>query len=937
MKLFGWLLLLVGATTAHYINELGSYIATAIFQLALREPRIMDCVFIDMNRKQSHSVVITGLVQQPDLSHVVKYVLDREYGGDPFAFPQYPALVLIDAGNSVVRDGDVPRNIRRIIGNFKPHTKLLVLIDVTAKKYFDFWSVQLSGLCFCKVAFLGLDEEIILRNTMKGTIWKAWNSFPSLDDLFMSNTRNMGKRPVVYSTTTPFQPSNKKLLEEFDVNVRWIEETAQYLNTTAWHYVNKRRNLSTVSHSGWNWIDDYGIDIMVNRAFYIGSFDESSTVFSTIPETLVVLVPIGRQFNVIELFLAPFTTAAWITLLAVVATVELQLLDAGMKLKIRFAYGIEPVLERVFKESLVDRTESLFEMDGINAYGAGRAVSELYLSIFYFNVKLQRTTYVILDETFGMRVAAFMTSFRNPLKEIFEYTHQVLVESGLHDLYIKQSQAKVWTIKKRYTPTKLVFPEDDMLGIEDLLPAWIALGAGLICGSFAIVVEFLLVLDSSTLMFDPDEDEDEFFFHGMKQTHRDITKRVKKKLAMEYDSVFDAEANNEDIFRGCTQPLVTSVMDGYNCSVFVYGATGAGKTFTMLGSDECPGITFLTMRELFRQIETLSGTRKFDIGISYLEVYNELVMNLLTKTGPLKLREDSHGVVVSGLVLKQIHNAEELLELLALGNQNRTQHPTDANAESSRSHAIFQVHIRMVDKTTGQKKTVKLSMIDLAGSERAASTKGIGIRFKEGANINKSLLALGNCINKLADGLKHIPYRDSNLTRILKDSLGGNCQTVMIANVSPSSLTYEDTYNTLKYASRAKKIRTTLRQNIVPTNVPKEYLVKKVNEQAAEIDRLKAKLKELEELAKAKVASPPAAGKFGMPDAVLLNTWRSRIDNCYAIVKKAQEHYFNLQSKEKVLNLRSKLKEQAEIIKKIVTLDGKHLNEVSVETTNNTL
>ncbi|EAT34342.1 AAEL013401-PA, partial [Aedes aegypti] len=334
------------------------------------------------------------------------------------------------------------------------------------------------------------------------------------------------------------------------------------------------------------------------------------------------------------------------------------------------------------------------------------------------------------------------------------------------------------------------------------------------------------VLDHTTLMFDPDEDEDEFFFHGMKQTHRDITKRVKKKLTMEYDEVFDAEANNEAIFETCTKPLVQSVMDGYNCSVFVYGATGAGKTFTMLGNEECRGITFLTMKELFRQIDSLSTSRKFDIGISYLEVYNELVMNLLTKTGPLKLREDSSGVVVSGLILKQIHNAEELLDLLALGNQNRTQHPTDANAESSRSHAIFQVHIRMVDKSTGQKRTVKLSM-DLAGSERAASTKGIGIRFKEGANINKSLLALGNCINKLADGLKHIPYRDSNLTRILKDSLGGNCQTLMIANVSPSSLTYDDTYNTLKYASRAKKIRTTLRQNIIPTNVPKEFLVKK--------------------------------------------------------------------------------------------------------------
>ncbi|XP_053686721.1 kinesin-like protein KIF18A [Sabethes cyaneus] len=433
------------------------------------------------------------------------------------------------------------------------------------------------------------------------------------------------------------------------------------------------------------------------------------------------------------------------------------------------------------------------------------------------------------------------------------------------------------------------------------------------------------VLDRTTLMFDPDEDEDEFFFHGTKQTHRDITKRLKKKLAMEYDEVFDAEATNEDIFQHCTKPLVQSVMNGYNCSVFVYGATGAGKTFTMLGAEDCPGITFLTMKDLFRQIEILSSSRKFDIGISYLEVYNELVMNLLTKSGPLKLREDSNGVVVSGLVLKQIHNAEELLELLALGNLNRTQHPTDANAESSRSHAIFQVHIRMVDKTTGQKKTVKLSMIDLAGSERAASTKGIGIRFKEGANINKSLLALGNCINKLADGLKHIPYRDSNLTRILKDSLGGNCQTLMIANVSPSSLTYEDTYNTLKYASRAKKIRTTLKQNIVPSNVPKEFLIKKVNEQAAEIERLKAKLKELEDQ-KAAAAAPVPVNVVQF-DEILLNTWRSRIDNCFSIVKKTQEHCFNLQSKEKLLNLRAKLKEQAENIKKIFTLDGKHLNE----------
>lgn len=310
------------------------------------------------------------------------------------------------------------------------------------------------------------------------------------------------------------------------------------------------------------------------------------------------------------------------------------------------------------------------------------------------------------------------------------------------------------------------------------------------------------VADECTIIFDPDEDEDEFFFHGAKQTHRDITKRVNKKLTMIFDQVFHSASTNVDIFQFAMRPLVASVMEGYNCSAFVYGATGAGKTYTMLGNEGTPGIAYLTMKELFDQISNFSDERKFDIGISYLEVYNEQVMNLLTKSGPLKLREDSSGVLVGGLVLTPIYNADELLSLLALGNKNRTQHPTDANSESSRSHAIFQVHIRMTNKTTGEKRTVKLSMIDLAGSERGSSTKCVGQRFKEGASINKSLLALGNCINKLADGSKHIPYRDSNMTRILKDSLGGNCRTVMIANISPSSLTYEDTYNTLKYASR---------------------------------------------------------------------------------------------------------------------------------------
>lgn len=188
------------------------------------------------------------------------------------------------------------------------------------------------------------------------------------------------------------------------------------------------------------------------------------------------------------------------------------------------------------------------------------------------------------------------------------------------------------------------------------------------------------VADPNTIIFDPDEDDDEFFFHGTKQNHRDITKRVSKNLTMTFDQVFDNQATSNDIFLFAMQPLIGSVMDGYNCSAFVYGATGAGKTFTMLGNDQIPGITYLTMKELFEQIKVHSDERKFDIGISYLEVYNEQVMNLLTKRGPLKLREDGNGVTVGGLELKPIYDADELLSLLALGNRNRTQHPTDANA-----------------------------------------------------------------------------------------------------------------------------------------------------------------------------------------------------------------------------------------------------------------
>lgn len=149
-------------------------------------------------------------------------------------------------------------------------------------------------------------------------------------------------------------------------------------------------------------------------------------------------------------------------------------------------------------------------------------------------------------------------------------------------------------------------------------------------------------------------------------------------------------------------------------------------------------------------------------------------------------------------------------------------------------------------KSTQQIRLAKLSMIDLAGSERGAATGCSGARFTEGANINKSLLALGNCINGLADGLRHIPYRDSKLTRLLKDSLGGNCQTVMIANISPSSMSYEDTYNTLKYAYRAKKIKSNIKKNVVNCEGHIGHYVKQVEELSKQVEELKCLLKNSE-------------------------------------------------------------------------------------------
>uniref|UniRef100_A0A2K6G0P1 Kinesin-like protein n=1 Tax=Propithecus coquereli TaxID=379532 RepID=A0A2K6G0P1_PROCO len=360
------------------------------------------------------------------------------------------------------------------------------------------------------------------------------------------------------------------------------------------------------------------------------------------------------------------------------------------------------------------------------------------------------------------------------------------------------------------------------------------------------------VVDNHILVFDPKQEEDSFF-RGKKIANRNIMKRQNKDLKFVFDAVFDETSTQLEVFEHTTKPILRSFLNGYNCTVLAYGATGAGKTHTMLGSATEPGVMYLTMLDLYKCMDEVKEEKVCSTAVSYLEVYNEQIRDLLVKSGPLAVREDAQkGVVVQGLTLHQPKSSEEILQLLDNGNKNRTQHPTDMNAASSRSHAVFQIYLRQQDKTASINQNVriaKMSLIDLAGSERASSTSAKGTRFVEGTNINRSLLALGNVINALADTKRknqHIPYRNSKLTRLLKDSLGGNCQTIMIAAVSPSSVFYDDTYNTLKYANRAKDIKSSLKSNVLNLDNHITQYVKICNEQKAEILLLKEKLKAYE-------------------------------------------------------------------------------------------
>ncbi|EFO16338.2 KIF17 protein, partial [Loa loa] len=305
-----------------------------------------------------------------------------------------------------------------------------------------------------------------------------------------------------------------------------------------------------------------------------------------------------------------------------------------------------------------------------------------------------------------------------------------------------------------------------------------------------------------------------------------------------FDGVYYMDATAEQIYNEIVYPLVENVIQGYNGTIFAYGQTGSGKTYSMQGNDNISsqkGIIPRAFEHIFEATATTDDA-KFLVHASYLEIYNEEVHDLLgtNHTKKLEIKEHSErGIYVAGLSMHVCHDYKACQRLMKEGSENRHVGATLMNKDSSRSHSIFTVYVE-VALNNGSIRTGKLNLVDLAGSERQAKTGTTGDRFKEATKINLSLSALGNVISAFVDGKsKHIPYRDSKLTRLLKDSLGGNMKTIMLACISPSSDNYDETLSTLRYANRAKNIKNKPKIN----EDPKDALLREYQE---EIQRLKA-------------------------------------------------------------------------------------------------
>jgi len=339
-----------------------------------------------------------------------------------------------------------------------------------------------------------------------------------------------------------------------------------------------------------------------------------------------------------------------------------------------------------------------------------------------------------------------------------------------------------------------------------------------------------------------------------------------------FDATYDANTQQRFFYDESCFGVIEGTLEGFNSTIFAYGQTGCGKSFTMQGpdttADDLRGVIPNSFGHIFQFVKA-SKDIEFLIRCSYLELYNEEIRDLLSpnqkgNNAKCELKEDPNkGVYVKGLTDVVVESADDLSKMLDKGLTARTTASTNMNSESSRSHSIFTIVVEMStkDEATGKEmlRSGKLNLVDLAGSERQKKTGAGGATLKEGIKINMSLSALGNVISALSEGGRHIPYRDSKLTRLLQDSLGGNTKTMMIAAISPADYNFEETMSTLRYANRAKNIKNKPKIN----EDPKDAMIREFKE---EIERLRQLLAQqsgaqaFQTIAKAAVATNGGLG-----------------------------------------------------------------------------
>ncbi|EGZ16226.1 hypothetical protein PHYSODRAFT_316274 [Phytophthora sojae] len=447
------------------------------------------------------------------------------------------------------------------------------------------------------------------------------------------------------------------------------------------------------------------------------------------------------------------------------------------------------------------------------------------------------------------------------------------------------------------------------------------------------------VLDGTTVVIYPTADAEASASSSTAPSETSDAASDKKQYT--FDFAYYTESTQAQVYDDIAKPLVAQALQGYNGTIFAYGQTGSGKTHTMMGSGDDHGIVPLMNADLFARINASDaenakhddgGAIKYLVTVSFLEIYNEVIKDLLNPSDKvLKIREHPDmGIYVEQLAELVVRDPADVTRLLEQGNKVRQVAATQMNERSSRSHSCFTIKIssKRSQVLAGVRKEMcmnaKINLVDLAGSERASKTGATGDRLKEGAAINKSLSALGNVINVLASADKsrkaggkaaHIPYRDSKLTRLLQESLGGNSLTVMIAAISPADYNYEESLSTLLYANRAKSIKNATKKN-------EDINEKIIRELREEIEKLR------QMVARPMSASSGNPEMMGQMEETIANlerakqqSWdeKQRLTELYE-----QERQNSLANEKKILGFMQTVKqEKMDIMKKIKGLQQK--------------